>query len=80
MSFEQRDPAPPPEPFGGWELMQRDWGVRQREARRSVRLLLALRVRIARAARWLRRIVRAAFSATTAGDGPGTPRSSAPRS
>ena len=79
MSVEHRDPAPP-EPCGGWELVQRDWGVRQREARRSVRLLASLwRCAVAVAA-WLRRVVRAALGAMTAGDGSGTPRSSAPRS
>ena len=86
MSFEHRSEAGEPGPvrgeqtpgelFGGWEMVQSDWGSRQREPRRS-RVTAALCAAIAAAVRWLRRLVRAV---TTAGGGSGTPRSSAPRS
>ena len=86
MSFEHRseagEPAPargeptPGEVFGGWEMVQYDWGSRQGEPGRS-RVTAALCAAIAEAVGWLRRRVGAA---TTAGDRSGTPRSSAPRS
>ena len=87
MSLEQRseagdcDPAlgalTPGEPFGGWEMVQTDWGSREHEPRRS-RVIAALRAGFAAAVGWLRRVARAL--ATTVGGGSGTPRSSAPRS
>jgi hypothetical protein len=87
MSLEHRseagpcDPArgalTPGEPFGGWEMVQSDWGSRQHELGRS-RVIAALRTGLATAAGWLRRLGRALV--TTVGGGSGTPRSSAPRS
>jgi hypothetical protein len=87
MSIEQRseagdcDPArgiaAPGDPFGGWEMVQSDWGSRQHDTGRS-RVIAALRAGLAAAAGWLRRVGRAL--ATTVGGGSGTPRSSAPPS
>lgn len=86
MSFEHRSEAggcdpPPGEPapgelFGGWEMVQSDWGLRQREPRRR-RWIAALRTTLTATAAWLRRLARVI---TLAGDGSGTRRSSAPRS
>lgn len=65
----------------GWELVQRDWSLRERE---PLRLVVALRRAVAAVAARLSRLIRGALRAVgsirMAGGGPGTPRSSAPRS